>query len=297
MIAAIALVAGGGAVWTGSVLLNMALIAVMRWVSYHIVNDEDVGDTVLKHAAKRALCAGQVHQNGRARPHGLCIARDFVCWAGEDVVHVLCAPETFGALCTPYGQHPQHDDEDTITVYDRDGSYAGLYYIERALRVRSLEPLPAQAPIVKAMVDAFHAHGRHVALVCGPPGCGKTMLGVLVAKELGASLCKSFCPTDPGDTLACLYRRAEPSADKPLVLVFDEADVLLRAVHAQTIQRHPNVPIAVHNKATWNRFMDDTKLWDNIVVLLTSNTPKEELDVLDASYLRAGRIDAWHQVR
>ena len=80
--------------------------------------------------------------------------------------------------------------------------------------------------------------------------------------------------------------------DEPIVIVLEEVDTLLTSIHGQEIIKHPEIPISVYNKSSWSSFLDDMIFYKHIIILLTSNTPKETIDNLDDSYLRKGRVHA-----
>jgi SpoVK/Ycf46/Vps4 family AAA+-type ATPase len=129
-------------------------------------------------------------------------------------------------------------------------------------------------------------------------GAGKSTIGLLLAKELKGSFCHTFNPTNPGDSLHNLVREAEVEYDekRPLVIVIEEVNTLIRQVHANEITLHKNVQTSVYNKSTYNTFMDDMALYKNVVLILTSNESVDEVNAIDPCYLRTGRVDAWYSM-
>ena len=82
-------------------------------------------------------------------------------------------------------------------------------------------------------VDVLRAHGLRPCdrlLLCGPPGCGKTLAAEVVARELGLpfavvradSVVSSFL----GETAANLRKVFDFIAASPMVVLFDEFDAL-----------------------------------------------------------------------
>jgi hypothetical protein len=59
------------------------------------------------------------------------------------------------------------------------------------------------------------------------------------------------------------------------------------------IEKNREIPIEIYNKTSWNNFMDDL-IFYKVIIIFTSNTPKKELDKIDQSYLRKGRIDDYY---
>ena len=67
------------------------------------------------------------------------------------------------------------------------------------------------------------------------------------------------------------------------------------AIHNNTIKipEHIPIPIQIKNKKDWNQFLDrfDRKIYQNVVVFLTSNQNISFFDNLDPSYMRDNRIN------
>ena len=133
------------------------------------------------------------------------------------------------------------------------------------------------------------------AYVYGETGAGKTTLATLLALALNADVCIDFCPTDPGDELGCLIQRVKPTPARPLVILLDEAGDMIADVHEKRIAAHRNIPVAMRTKASYNKLLDYVNTTQvPLIVLMTSNRTEQEIDAMDASYLRDGRV---HLVR
>ena len=131
-------------------------------------------------------------------------------------------------------------------------------------------------------------------MISGSPGAGKSAMGILIAKELNGSLCKTYNPTNPGDNLENVYNQVNPTITNPLVLLIDEFDILLESFHNHQVVMHKNIPIEVYNKTTWNNLFDDIsiKVYANVIVILTTNLTRETIEKnYDPSYIREKRIN------
>jgi ATP-dependent 26S proteasome regulatory subunit len=147
--------------------------------------------------------------------------------------------------------------------------------------------------IIQDIKQKFKKNNKFVGYVYGPPGTGKSMIGILLAKELNGSIVKTFNPSQPGDCIENLYSLIEPTEEKPLIILFDEFDIMIDSIHSG-ISQHKNIPTQITNKTTWNMFFDDFNLglYQNIVILLTSNVSPDDFKIkYDPSYIREGRVN------
>ena len=108
---------------------------------------------------------------------------------------------------------------------------------------------------------------------------------------MGGKYCHSFNPNDPGDNISVLISDANIE-DAPLVVVLEEVDILLDIIHTTSSKPNKEIPISVYNKTTWATFLDDMFFYRKIILIMTSNKLKSEIDKMDISYLRKGRIHA-----
>jgi len=178
-----------------------------------------------------------------------------------------------------------------IQVYIRKGTYKNLYYCPFKMDLSHISPIGDQGPILEQIVELYQTHQRATIFLHGQSGTGKSSIGYLLAKQLKGFYCHTFNPSEPGDHLSNLIVDMQRD-DEPIVIVLEEVDILLQSIHEQEIIKHPEIPICVYNKSTWSSFLDDMIFYKHIIILLTSNTPKERIDALDDSYLRKGRIHA-----
>ena len=195
---------------------------------------------------------------------------------------------------TPTAEVATPTASNKVVVFDRQGSFFCTYFKRKEIRIRSLlsvVPRPEQVAIMDAIVAHHRDHDRAVAFVSGPPGTGKSMLGLFLAARLGFAYCNSLVPWQPGDTLRALHAEMAEK-DSGLVVALDEVDEALVAIKSGTILPHKHIPISVSSKPGWNRLFDDIDrgLYPNLIVLMTSNRPVAFVDGLDPSFLRSARV-------
>ena len=75
-----------------------------------------------------------------------------------------------------------------------------------------------------------------------------------------------------------------------MIVLLEEVNTMIRELHENRIQKHKNVTTCIHNKSTYNTFMDDMILYRNVIIIMTSNEDKSSIDAIDPCYLRSGRI-------
>lgn len=184
------------------------------------------------------------------------------------------------------------DDYETTTIHERIGSFGDCYFRARNISLKSLQGMPHQKEIVRSILQHFRRVNHTVVFLHGPVGSGKSVITLLVAKELRGSYCSTLRPWQPGDSLGELHADIEPTREKPLIVVFDEIDAPLVQIH-RVISPHNQIPIAVPDKPGWNRMLDEIQwgLFPNMILVMTSNKPPDFINNLDESYLRKGRVD------
>jgi len=191
----------------------------------------------------------------------------------------------------------QPDEEQSIRVYSRTGSYTNFYYRSLKLNVSHIQPIGAQIPVVKNIIELYRTNGRATVFLHGVSCAGKSSIGFLVAKEVKGNFCHTFNPTDPGNTFSGMVQDTRDNGDDaPLVVVLEEVDVILRSIHGNTLPLNPKIPTPVRDKGSWSTLLDDMIFYKNVIFILTSNESKEKLDALDPAYLRKGRVDATYEM-
>lgn len=223
-------------------------------------------------------------------------AASFERLTAEEPVAAVADGAEKGSRDTQSVGHGGPPPTSSLTVMERTGSYYNTWWRKRRIPCPS-EPRADQVAVIDHIVAHQKRVGHTVALLHGPPGTGKSMIGVLLAARLSGTYCNTLRPWQPGDTLAGLYEEAEPTAEKPLVVVFDEVDSAIVAIHAG-VPPHKALPILTGDKPGWNRFLDEIGrgMYPHLVLLLTTNRTPEFIRGLDPSYIREGRVDATYHM-
>ena len=122
---------------------------------------------------------------------------------------------------------------------------------------------------------------------------------MMLAEELKGTFVDTFSPTDDNDMLEALYRAAEPTKEKPLIIVLNEVEGIFQAAHKrngdQQITAAP-VNVEISNKTKLNSFLDMI-YYENIIVVMTTNWHRRKFDRLDESFLRSGRVHVCAEVK
>jgi hypothetical protein len=179
----------------------------------------------------------------------------------------------------------------SFCVVERSGSFTNLYYRNRKLK-NYFNPVGEQDIVIKTIIEEYNKTNNATVLLHGAPGTGKSMVGVLLAKELSGKYCNTFKPWQPADTLSSLYSDSDISEKTPLIVVFDEIDVTLININTGILQ-HKNMPISVCDKTGWNQMLDEIQrgMYPYLILIMTTNKSPEFINDLDQSYIRKGRVN------
>lgn len=218
-------------------------------------------------------------------------------YEGHYSIWLIATEESYKALIqekVPVAAENQSEPipKTELRIYDRMGSFNGCYFKERKLELPTIQPRPVQDAIIQRIKEHQAQRQHTVVYLHGPPGSGKSLVGILLTYEYKGSYCNTLKPWQPGDTLSQLYSEVEPTLESPLILVFDEFDSALLHIH-EGIQPHKNLPIQVPDKAGWNQMLDSIQrgIYPHLILILTSNKPPSFIRSLDPSYIREGRVD------
>jgi hypothetical protein len=179
-----------------------------------------------------------------------------------------------------------------MTIWESFGHINNRWYRKRVIKIPNFLPLAHQIPVIDQIIDQYNKTKHVTAFIYGPPGSGKSIIGLLLTKHFSSSYCKALKLWKPGETLGNLHTEVDPTEDKPLIILINEIDIPLINI-TEGIPDHKYLDICIQDKSGWNDFFDDIRIgmYPNIIVLLTSNKSTTFINELDLSYLRESRID------
>ena len=198
--------------------------------------------------------------------------------------------------------------EKEITLFQNTTeNYFNIKYASRSYSPNLKDIWASQQWVVDETMKIFKANGSAIILLCGSPGIGKSAIPIFQCKEFlkdttftGVNLVKTWNPTTPGDSFVNLYNKVKPTKTKPLIVVLEEIDGIIMAIHNGTVNIHKHMPIEITNKTSWNAFCDNFDplcgIYKNVIVFLTSNQNISFFDNMDSSYMRIGRVHGRFEV-
>lgn len=227
----------------------------------------------------------------------------------EDVVEIYTTPDWFKRLFEPinYNKCIKEEEEyklaekqkefnkkntNEIDIYTRSGDYGYLRYTLHKIMIDHTSFDMQQSCLYSKIMELYKRKPNVVTFIWGGVSVGKTYFSYILANKMEGSLCNTFRPTDPGESFECFYRRINPTKSKPLIILLDEIDVMLKNIHEKKIERHKKYPVSVYDKNTWNFFLDqfDYNIWRNVIVVMCSNKSIDDINKMDSAYLRKGRV-------
>jgi hypothetical protein len=215
-----------------------------------------------------------------------------------DCAYLFCTPATFEQATKPVQVNPFMKE---IKSWNREGNYYWSKYHSSANAIKDYTLRPVQEELISKIQDYFIANGSCVAYIYGEMGGGKSTACRYLAERLDGAICKTFDPTEPGDTFGKLLRFASPDSKRPLIVIFDECAGMILRIRDERIERHKGSPIQVRDRAGWNSFLDDFGggSFANCILLMTANQSPKTLLGHEEHFpmLRPGRVNLYFEMR
>jgi hypothetical protein len=295
-----------------SILVFLLQFVDIRY--YAIYAEKDKFREITKRLEKDTYFSAMKYNNGRISP-----ASYFIGWScigyldtlekyeDGDNIRILTTVAYYKELTlekdveNAFEFSSKDDESDLATlqtkvrIFHRYGTYKQFYYSHVNLNLGSISPLGQQGEIIDSISTLYDKKKRTTVFIYGVSYAGKSSIGYLLAKKYRGRFCHSFNPIDPGDQFSYLFNAMnsdKESDDIPTIVVLEEVDSIIQALHENRVVLNREVPTSVYNKTTWSTFLDDMIFYNNLILILTSNKSKDEIDKMDPAYLRKGRIDA-----
>lgn len=304
--------------------IPVIILKIFGFSSFRICNDKDRVKALLTILNNETYSSSTVFEYGKERPAGVfvgskCFGYYYDTTKNSDTsteVTLFTSNNHFKelmnksvipceSLCLTQNipSTEKYKTTHPIDIWNRYGSYTGLYYQKIKVDVSQIAPLGCQEYIVNDIVQKYKERNRLICFIHGTTGTGKSTIGLLIAKEMRGSYCHDFNPTEPGDSFKTFLRDTQTyendtlqSSSGPIVFVMEEVDTMINNITNDNIFRHKNIMTSVYNKTTFNSFLDDMVFHKNIILIMTSNTSKEKIDQIDPSYLRQGRVNTYYKM-
>lgn len=276
-----------------SMLLLVCALLLSKLFRYQKILGEDT--LVL---SKSVILSSMIDEDDS--PSGLIVGKWFIGYScnekDEKSVTLLITYKSYSSIFVK--EVIRHDEPITMfNFYVRRGNFGFLRYFRQTLPLTNLIPTSSQERVIESILNVYEKKRSCVVLLSGPPGSGKSKVAHLLLNKFASikyipNFVKTFSLTDPGESIYTLAKTVDSKPTSPLVILLDEIDVTIERIHTG-IEQHKNYPIWVTNKASWDSFFDDfdSKLLENIVVVMTTNRSFDYIDNLDPAYTREGRVD------
>lgn len=239
------------------------------------------------------------------KPLGYFINNYCIGYLNEEsrTLYCICTEKNFKSLTLQPGIYDEKecnklvngiDNDNFITIYYKNIQIEYTYYKSRILYVSHFSCYKNQQTVMNRIIKKYQDSKIKsiVTLLYGKPNSGKSMISLLIAKHFKSGYCKTYKPSEPGDSIDTLYNTCNPTVNKPLVILLDEVDIILDKVHNRSILPHNKVLTEVTDKISWNQLFDNISIgfYPYTIFILTSNkTPGEINKKYDPSYIRENR--------
>ena len=163
------------------------------------------------------------------------------------------------------------------------------------------QPTINQRIIIDTTVQDFRKNKHSVIYIWGKTGVGKSMTGMLLAKQLNGILVTGFDPlTTRYDYINMLndlkrwnFNNNIKIDEIPIIVQLDEIDKVVENIIKPSDNKDSSEVNGIFlSKGEWNGFFDliDRGIYQNLIVIMTSNKKITDLTD-DGSLFRKGRID------
>jgi hypothetical protein len=302
---------------------NIVIFFILNILNYRIyhINSKERRNLLIKRVENYNFFCNKYDENGK--PIGLIIHKNivplfFIFYKGfrQDFISVVCK-KTFYEEFTRDSKPKENIilDKDfiprdcrkrinnTIDYITKTGEYGYFQYSTREVDLQEMSPhtmltfYPKQQKLFQDIMTFYKSNHFCKVYLSGTPGSGKTYFGYLMSQKLNCYLCDVYKGNEPSSNFNEIYTQIKVSSERPLVVILDEIDILISDIHLNTRDNHKKYSKEIYDKTSWNSFMDKLEygMYPHVIVLMTSNKKRQEIDKYDKSYLRNGRINIMHE--
>jgi hypothetical protein len=293
----------------------LILISYLRPITHlNSLIDQHNCDKLLKYISQNSYYI-QSHNINKSEkiPFGLCFNKNFITYINSETV-TNNRNSKIEYFITFIGKLPNdikinEDNNDSksnkkdkkpksINILMRQESYYDSKYVIQP-QLFNYSPTKKQQKIINNIISNYeNAHnkvGRY--LIHGESGTGKSFISKLLAQKYNCPLTFQIKLDQPGNTISSVYstlNKHDPlEKEKPLIVLLDEWDIMIKNIHYEkNYKQHEWLITEVYNKETYNTFLSETtQMFQNVIYIMTMNTNINEINEIDKSYLRNGRID------
>lgn len=297
---------------------NIALICficISFWRSITHINsiiDEHNCDKLLKYIIKNSkyIQSHSINLNEKI-PLGLCFNKNFIALIKSETISnqrktkveyfitfIGKLPEEIKINQPIENTSSNSNKKDSISVMMRQASYYDSKFVITPQKF-NYKATKKQIKIINSIVSHYESTSNKVGkyLIHGDSGTGKSFISKLIAKKYNCPLTFQIKLDQPGNTISAVYstlNKNDPDEkDKPLIVLLDEWDIMIKNIHdGKNYKPHEWLITEVYNKETYNTFLSETtQMFQNVIYIMTMNSDINDINKLDKSYLREGRID------
>lgn len=295
--------------------LCLILISLWRPITHlNSIIDQHNCDKLLKYITKNAYYKQSYNINKSEKiPYGICFNNSFIVNIESETVtsNRTSKIEYFITFIgnLPYDIKINEDTNESesnkkdekpksINILMRQESYYDSKYVIQP-QLFDYSPTKKQQKIISSIVSHYENASNKVGryLIHGDSGTGKSFISKLLAQKYKCLLTFQIKLDQPGNTISSVYstlNKHDPlEKEKPLIVLLDEWDIMIKNIHYENNYKpHEWLITEVYNKETYNTFLSETtQMFQNVIYIMTMNTNISEINKIDKSYLRNGRID------
>ena len=257
---------------------------------------------------KKLAYMGTSYKNNK--PSGVVFGKWFVCWMSREErgprSATVFTQESFHQSVSKSQTEIVVKDKapQTYHVYFQNGIFGESHISNISVDITKDGERSFQKKIIDVIVDLYEKKNNAVVFISGPAGCGKSVVVRQLIRRFAATekykchFTSDFKCTTPGDKFSNWYTNISPEEDSPLIVLIDEVDGILKLLGGTGIPQHPKMQIQIRTKNDWNTFFDhiDNGYFKHTIFILTSNLSLKQIDEIDQSYTRDGRVDARFEI-